>query len=63
VAFPPGHIPGFHLPGSLIPIGVVLAQQEADMAHKRRTVLLLLLGSSNSMCNPLEPEFDTEVDA
>jgi hypothetical protein len=44
MSFPPGHIPGFHLPGTLIPIGAVVQQEdEAKQAAKRRAALLLLL--------------------
>ncbi len=44
---PPGHVPGFHVPGTLTPIGaVVQAHQEAiaaETARRRRRNLLLLL--------------------
>jgi hypothetical protein len=46
---PPGHIPGLHLPGTLIPIGAVVAEQERNsreyderLAARRRANLLLL---------------------
>jgi hypothetical protein len=46
---PPGHIPGYHLPGTLIPIGAVVAQQQAAVAQQQaaaaqmQTLLLLIL--------------------
>jgi hypothetical protein len=50
---PFGHIPGFHLPGTLIPMGAI-AEQQAAMAQadaqrvaaerRRRAALLLLMG-------------------
>lgn len=47
---PLGHVPGFHLPGTLIPLGAVAAEQEQNVreqeervASKRRANLLLLL--------------------
>jgi hypothetical protein len=27
---PPGHIPGFHLPGTLIPMGAIAEQREVE---------------------------------
>lgn len=35
---PPGHIPGFHLPGTLIPMGAIAGQEaaEADAEMRRR---------------------------
>ena len=27
---PPGHIPGFHLPGTLIPMGAIMEQRAAE---------------------------------
>jgi hypothetical protein len=47
---PPGHIPGFHIPGTVVPIGAVVAQQQAQMIQmeiareqeNRRNHLLLL---------------------
>jgi hypothetical protein len=43
----PGHIPGFHIPGTTVPIGAVVAQQQAQIEfereqEKRRKHLLLL---------------------
>lgn len=51
--FPPGHIPGVHMPGTTIPIGAVVeAQRQAEEAErqakndkKRRVNLLLLLNT------------------
>lgn len=49
---PPGHVPGIHLPGTLVPIGAVVEQQQfeaqlaveaAEAARRRRRNLLLLL--------------------
>jgi hypothetical protein len=31
--YPPGHIPGFHIPGTLTPIGAVVELQNAQAAH------------------------------
>lgn len=42
---PPGHIPGFHIPGTLTPIGAVAQEQQAKQAEaqrQRRNLLLLL---------------------
>ena len=51
-ADPSGHIPGIHLPGTLIRIGAVMQQQqaaqdqaEADARKRRRRNILLLLNS------------------
>jgi hypothetical protein len=51
---PPGHIPGFHLPGTLIPIGAAAEQQrmqaeaaardEREKERRRRANLLVTLG-------------------
>ena len=49
---PPGHQPGFHIPGTLVPIGAVIEQQRMEAmaqqqaiedARKRRRNHLLLL--------------------
>jgi hypothetical protein len=52
---PPGHIPGVHLPGTLIPIGAVVEQRrreeqaayerEQSKSKSRRANLLLTLGN------------------
>lgn len=39
---PPGFVPGFHIPGTLVPMGAV-QQQEDERSRKRRVALLLLL--------------------
>ena len=54
---PSGHMPGFHIPGTLVPIGAVMAQQaqqrmfaeqaaqeDAKVQRQKRVRLLLLLG-------------------
>jgi hypothetical protein len=42
--FPIGHQPGVHIPGTLVPIGAVVAQQQqAEIDRRRRRNLLLLL--------------------
>jgi hypothetical protein len=51
--WPPGHRPGFHIPGTLVPIGAVVQQQaemerqraaaEAEVRRRARNLLLLLL--------------------
>lgn len=33
MTFPYGHIPGVHIPGTRVPIGAVVAQQEAALAQ------------------------------
>lgn len=40
-----GHVPGLHVPGTLMPIPVLVAQQQAadDDRRRRRDQLLLLL--------------------
>ena len=49
---PPGHIPGYHAPGTVVPIGAIIQAQEeaaqqqaveAQAAHRRRRHFLLLL--------------------
>jgi hypothetical protein len=40
---PPGHVPGYHLPGTLTPIGAVVAQQQAVAQAADAQLLLLLL--------------------
>jgi hypothetical protein len=46
---PPGHIPGFHAPGTVVPIPWILEQQQAQTQaverddDEARTRLLLLL--------------------
>jgi hypothetical protein len=42
---PPGHIPGYHLPGTLVPIGAIVAQEQAAaaQAEEANTQMLLLL--------------------
>jgi hypothetical protein len=32
----PGHIPGFHLPGTLIPMGAIAAQEAAEAEAEAR---------------------------
>jgi len=49
---PPGHIPGFHLPGTLIPMGAIAEQgaseaeaemrRRAEQARKREYAALIL---------------------
>lgn len=49
---PPGHIPGFHLPGTLIPMGAIMEQraaedeaemrQRAEQAREREYAALIL---------------------
>lgn len=48
---PSGYIPGYHIPGTLVPIGVVVEDQrrqaeqaaaEIEAQRQRRNVLLLL---------------------
>ncbi len=40
---PPGHMPGYHIPGTLTPIGAVVQQQQAADSERRRKVKNLLL--------------------
>lgn len=47
---PPGHMPGIHIPGTLVPIGAVMQQQDAmatvaadKVARKRGRILLLIM--------------------
>ncbi len=49
MSFLAGHIPGFHLPGTLIPIGAVVAQQQ-QMAQEQEQLEagFLLLCTSQS---------------
>jgi len=60
MAFPPGHIPGYHFPGSLIPVGAFMAQQAAaaqqgaEMEYQRRKAFLLLLCSSSTTFHQTE---------
>lgn len=44
---PSGYMPGFHIPGTLVPIGAVMAGQAA--AQTTTTSFLLLLSSSGRM--------------
>ena len=45
MSFPPGHQPGFHVPGTLIPIGAAIQQQEQEARDQARRAALLLLMS------------------
>jgi len=43
---PAGHLPGYHFPGTLVPIGAIVAQQQAAAQAAEadlQTLLLLLL--------------------
>jgi hypothetical protein len=52
VTDPAGYIPGFHLPGTLLPIAAVLAQQQAVLAHQQAVVFLLLLQTPSGNPTP-----------
>ena len=40
---PPGHIPGFHAPGTLTPVGAIYEMQQAAQQQQHQRVLQLLL--------------------
>jgi hypothetical protein len=53
MSFPSGHIPGFHIPGTLAPIGAIMAQQAANASAVAATVAALT--DARFSCSPSAP--------
>jgi hypothetical protein len=58
MAFPPGHMPGIHIPGTLVPIGA--AAQEAAV-RRRHVAFLLLLGAGSGSGTPIDSPDDANA--